>query len=185
MEWIIKALIAYVCGIVSEDIVRLALVRRASRRFVSSLREQVVRHAHFHVVRFPGKNHDRFVLRLPAKARNCPVVAATIRHALDTQLLANLLRGLVTTQNLYVLNSVQNSQSIQLQRNAETHIAAAIFRLEISWRQIIGRASARLVGRKNIAAPDDREQLVHPSIRCAIGLSRETHFTDWPVLLNE
>src|ERR1700693_1279634 len=38
MEWIIKALIAYVCGIVSEDIVRLALVRRASRRFVSSLR---------------------------------------------------------------------------------------------------------------------------------------------------
>ena len=105
-----------------------------ARRFVGGLWKQVVRYAHFYVVGFSCENHDRFILRLPAKASNGAVVAAAIRHALYAQFLANLLGGFVTAQNLYVLNPVQNSQSVQLQGNAKAYIAAAVFRFKINWR---------------------------------------------------
>jgi hypothetical protein len=76
------------------------------------LREQIVGDAHLHVVGFADKNHDRFILRFPAKARDRASVAAAIGDAADAKFFANLLGCVVAFEDLAILDAVENPETI-------------------------------------------------------------------------
>ena len=119
VQGIVESLVAVVRGIVAEDIVRFALIRRASWAFINSLGKQVVGDAHFHVVGFPRKYHDRFILGLPAEARDSAVVAAAIGNAVNAELVANFLRCVVACEDFTILDAIEYPKTKQLQWNAE------------------------------------------------------------------
>ena len=54
------------------------------------LRKQFVGDAHFHVVRFACEDHQRLVLRLPAKTADGAIVAVVIEGTADPQIIVGL-----------------------------------------------------------------------------------------------
>jgi hypothetical protein len=185
VQRIVEALIADVSIIGAEDVVGLALVCGAGRAFVSGLRKQIVGDAHFDVVGFTGENHDRFVLGFPAEARDRAIVAAAVGHAMNAERCTNFRRSHVTLEDFAILNTIENSQTEQLQGNAKARIAVPELRFKISWGQSLGCASVRLTGRENVRATDESEELMDAAVRTSIGFLGKAHFANRPELLDE
>src|SRR5215472_5764988 len=115
-----KALIADVVAVRARDVVWFALVEVAIDVFLGRLRKHVVCHAHLDVVGFAGENRDRLVLRLPAESRDRAVIPAAIGNARDAELRAYCSRRRMTTEDLAVLNAVNDAQPVKLQRNPKS-----------------------------------------------------------------
>jgi hypothetical protein len=155
MKRIEETLVTNVGRFAPENVVWFAFVCSARWAFIRSLRKYVVCDAHFHVVGFAGKNHDGFVLCLPTKPRDRSVIAAAIRHPLNPQFLSGCRCCVMARQNLAILNSIQNSQAVQLQRNAKSCIAVLEFLLKIGRRQCLRSTRVRLPWRKDIGTTND------------------------------
>ncbi len=83
MQRIVEALIAVIVSVDSRRVVGMVLQRSvADWVLFRSLWKQLVGNAHFDVVGFAGEHRQRFVLRLPAEARDGAVVPAAVRYAL-------------------------------------------------------------------------------------------------------
>src|SRR6478672_5205379 len=54
------------------------------------LLEEFVADAHLHVVSLTGENHQRFILRFPAKAADCAIIAVMVERPRDAEGVARL-----------------------------------------------------------------------------------------------
>lgn len=58
VQRIVERLVSNVSRIIAEDVVRFVLIKVTIWTFIDLLREQIIGHAHFHVVSFAGKDRD-------------------------------------------------------------------------------------------------------------------------------
>ena len=119
MQRVVEALVPHVADIGTRDVVGLVIPWLQAG--VSSVRcgEDVIGHAHFHVVGLGRKNRQGFVLRLPAETRNGAVVVAPVGNAADPQRSTQRRRGGCVAQDRHILNRLDQTQAEQLERECE------------------------------------------------------------------
>src|SRR5205814_130259 len=90
--------------------------------------ENLVGDSHFDVVGFAREDCDGLVLRLPSETSYGAVVAAAIGMAFDAKRSARGSGGVMTGQNLSILNRFDQSKACHLQGNAEGEVARLVLR---------------------------------------------------------
>src|SRR5215831_12785129 len=92
---------------------------------------------------------------------------------------------MVAREDLAILDTVENSQAKELQRNTEAQVAFPELGLKIDRSQVCCRTSVCLAGRKDVRASHDGEELMYAAVRSSIRVSREANLAYRSVLLDE
>src|SRR5215813_12658106 len=159
-----ETLIALIRRIAPENVVRFAYGLMSLWRFVCRLRKEVIRHARFHVVGFAGKNHDRLVLRLPAKPRDRSIISASVRHSNDAQVFSRCRSRRMARHDFSILYAVQNSQSKDLQGDSESRIPAPEFLFKVRVGQSLCGTSMCLSILENVRPAYHGKKLMHSAV---------------------
>ncbi len=128
------------------------------RRIGAFVGEQLVGHADFDVVGLAGENFQRFVLRLPAEARDGAVVAAVVGMAGDAELLLESGISSHVGEDGGIGNIFDQAGAESGSGNAEDDVAELIHLLEVG----LGHDAAL-----GILAAGDGEDVVYAAIGSA------------------
>src|SRR5262249_48993841 len=153
------------------------------------LREELVANALLDVVRLAGEEQQRFVLGLPAEARDRPVVAASVRIAGGQEPLRpaenaerSLRRGVgrLVGHDGGVRDRFDQAQCERRRGNAEDQVGAGHLSSEVLLLDRAGRGVAGLVD-----ATTDDEERVDAAIAGAVGLELEARFAHGAIAPDE
>src|SRR4029077_14719172 len=131
------------------------------------LLEEFVADAHLHVVSLTGKDHQRFVLRLPAKTGDGAIVTVAVEGPGDAESIAGL-RCLIVQQGR-VVNVRDQARAKQRRGNAENQVVGC---------RRLGKAGLRQTASAGIRASAHGKYGLDAAVRiidvgCAVGVKEK------------
>src|SRR5215813_6805063 len=173
VDRIVEGLVIEIVRINAGNVVRVRLLRAIARvRLFHRLWEQLVRHAHFDVIRLAGENRNGFVLGLPTEAGYCAVVGAAVGNSLDAELRAYSGAVVMAFEYLSILDRINQSHAEHLKWNPKSHVVVGDFPLEI------GLLNTAPSDARVISSPDNGEQLMHAAVARAVRFEEKPDFSD-------
>ena len=122
---------------------------------LARIREDFIRDALLYVVGFAGENQERFILRLPAKACNGSIVAATVLAAANTETLLRIVIRILVGKDGGIRDRFNEARSKGGCRDSENDVVRRELRTEIRLRD---RTSIR------VRTARDHKQVVHSTV---------------------